>query len=140
MDEGKFFQDLAKPLFFEAKRVGIALDNYDPADPHRRQDEFDDKHTAPLGNQALYDTSTSTPIKLSNLSLTEFPDVSDEIMSDYKIQKMLGKDIEVPQFVDLDTAPNYTQFIQNTANSLIDSSMEFLEEDTRPRTYGEMGK
>jgi len=131
MDEGKFFQDLARPLFFEASRIGIALDNYDIADPHRRADEFDDKHTAPLGNQPLYDTSTSTPIKLTNLSLTEFPDVSDEVMSDYKIQKMLGKDIEVPQFVDLDTAPNYVQFIKNTANSLAASALEFTPDDRR---------
>lgn len=131
MDEGKFFQDLSRPLFFEASRIGIALDNYDIADPHRRADEFDDKHTAPLGNQPLYDTSTSTPIKLTNLSLTDFPDVSDEVMSDYKIQKMLGKDIEVPAFVDLDTAPNYVQFIKNTANSLAESALEFTPDDRR---------
>jgi hypothetical protein len=125
MDEGSFFADLAKPLFFDVKQIGIALDNYDLADPHRRADEFDDAHTAPKGNQPLYDTSTSTPIVASNIALTDFPDISDEIMSDYKIQKMLGRDPEVPTFSDLDTAVDYVQFIKNTVASLAASEGEF---------------
>lgn len=128
MDEGKFFTDLAKPLFFDVKQIGIALDNYDLADPHRRADEFDDAHTAPKGNQPLYDTSTSTPIVASNIALTDFPDISDEIMSDYKIQKMLGRDPEVPTFSDLDTATDYVQFIKNTVASLAASEGEFDEQ------------
>ena len=125
MDEGKFFTELAKPLFFDIKQVGLALDNFDAADPHRRADEFDDSKTAPLGNQPLYDTSTSTPIAASNVSLDDFPDVSDEIMSDYKIQKMLGRNPEVPTFSDLDTAENYVQFIKNTQLSIAASEGEF---------------
>ena len=128
MDEGSFFADLAKPLFFDVKQIGIALDNYDLADPHRRADEFDDAHTAPKGNQPLYDTSTSTPIVASNIALTDFPDISDEIMSDYKIQKMLGRDPEVPTFSDLDTAVDYVQFIKNTVASLAASEGEFDEQ------------
>ena len=125
MDEGSFFKDLAKPLFFDVKAVGVALDNFDPADPHRRADEFDDTHTAPKVDQPLYDTSVAAPIVASNLALDDFPDISDEILSDYKIQKMLGRDIEVPKFVDLDTAPDYVQFIKNTVASVAASEGEF---------------
>ena len=131
MNEDSFLLAMTAPLFFDAESVGIALDNFDPGDPHRRADEFDDKNTAPLGNQKLYDTSTSTPIKASNMSLTSFPDISDEIMSDYRIQKMLGHDVEVPNFVDLDTAPNYVGFIQNTVRSVVESENEFLSTDPR---------
>ncbi len=111
MDETKFLIEFAQPLQFTLRE---ALDNTDPADPHRRQDEFDDEHTAPVGNAPLYDTSTSTPIRLSNASLTDFPDFSDQVMSDYKIQQMLGHNVKMPNIVDLDTAPNYVQFIKNS--------------------------
>jgi hypothetical protein len=46
-------------------------------------------------------------------------------MSDYKIQKMLGRDPEVPTFSDLDTAVDYVQFIKNTVASLAASEGEF---------------
>ena len=124
MNEDSFLTSMTKPLFFDAKSVGVALDNFDPYDPHRRADEFDDASTAPLGNQQLYDTSTSTAIKASNVSLDDFPDISDEIMSDYRIQKMLGHDIQPPAFSDLDTAPNYVNFIKNTIASLTASENE----------------
>jgi len=127
MDEDKFFKELSQPLFFDVKAVGVALDNFDPADPHRRADEFDDAHTstAPIVNMPLYDTSTATPIKASNIDLGDFPDISDEVMSDYYIRRMLGQDIEVPSFVDLDTSKDYVQFIKNTLRSVAESEGEF---------------
>jgi hypothetical protein len=134
MDEDKFLSELATPLFFDVEQVGLALDNYDIADPHRRADEFDDKHTAPLVNQPLYDTSISTVIKKNNMSLGDFPDISDSVLSDYRLQKMMGHDVEMPNFVDLDTARDYSSFLQNTVDSLLASENEFLASSTTAAT------
>lgn len=125
MSEEMQLQELLQPMFFNSRIVGESLDNYDPADPHRRADEFDDKNTAPLFNQPLYDTSTTTPIVDSNMGLSNLPDYSDEILSDYRISQMLGKPIEVPNVVDLDTAPDYVNFIKNTIKNVIASENEF---------------
>ena len=121
MDLSQFVQ----PLVFEQQVFSEALDNFDIADPHRRADEFDDPDTAPQVNAPLYDTSITNPIKESNKNISQFPDYSDEVMSDYQMMRMLGKDIDVPSIVDLDTAPNYVGFIQNSIKNIIKSETEF---------------
>lgn len=121
MDLSQFVQ----PLIFEQQVFSQALDNFDRADPHRRADELDDDNTAPQINAPLYDTSITNPIKESNKNISEFPDYSDEVMSDYQLQRMLGKQIDVPSIVDLDTAPNYVGFIQNSIKNIIKSETEF---------------
>lgn len=121
MDLSQFVQ----PLIFEQQVFSEALDNFDIADPHRRADEFDDKDTAPQVNAALYDTSITNPIKQSNKNISEFPDYSDEVMSDYQMMRMLGKTIDVPSIVDLDTAPDYSAFIKNSIKNIIKSETEF---------------
>jgi hypothetical protein len=121
MDLSQFVQ----PLIFEQQVFSEALDNFDIADPHRRADEFDDKDTAPQVNAALYDTSITNPIKQSNKNLSDFPDYSDEVMSDYQMMRMLGKTIDVPSIVDLDTAPDYSAFIKNSIKNIIKSETEF---------------
>lgn len=121
MDLGEFVQ----PLLFSTIQFDEALDNFDIADPHRRQDEFDDINTAPVVNAPLYDTSITNPIKKSNTSLTSFPDYSDEVMSDFRLAQMLGKPMEIPSVVDLDTADNYVDFIKNTIKNVIASENEF---------------
>ncbi len=121
MDLGEFVQ----PLLFSTIQFDEALDNFDIADPHRRQDEFDDINTAPIVNAPLYDTSITNPIKKSNTSLTSFPDYSDEVMSDFRLAQMLGKPMEIPAVVDLDTADNYVDFIKNTIKNVIASENEF---------------
>lgn len=121
MDLAEFVQ----PLLFSTIQFDEALDNFDIADPHRRQDEFDDINTAPVVNAPLYDTSITNPIKKSNTSLTSFPDYSDEVMSDFRLAQMLGKPMEIPAVVDLDTADNYVDFIKNTIKNVIASENEF---------------
>ena len=121
MDLSQFVQ----PLLFEQQVFSEALDNFDNADPHRRADEFDDPDTAPQVNTPLYDTSITNPIKTSNKNISEFPDYSDEVMSDYQMMRMLGKDIDVPSIVDLDTAPDYAGFIKNSIKNIIKSETEF---------------
>jgi len=121
MDLSQFVQ----PLIFEQQVFSEALDNFDIADPHRRADELDDDNTAPQVNAPLYDTSITNPIKESNKNISEFPDYSDEVMSDYQLQRMLGKQIDVPSIVDLDTAPDYVAFIQNSIKNIIKSETEF---------------
>jgi hypothetical protein len=121
MDLGEFVQ----PLLFSTIQFDEALDNFDIADPHRRQDEFDDINTAPIVNAPLYDTSITNPIKKGNTSLTSFPDYSDEVMSDFRLAQMLGKPMEIPAVVDLDTADNYVNFIKNTIKNVIASENEF---------------
>lgn len=121
MDLSQFVQ----PLVFEQQVFSEALDNFDIADPHRRADEFDDKDTAPQVNAALYDTSITNPIKQSNKNISDFPDYSDEVMSDFQMMRMLGKTIDVPSIVDLDTAPDYSAFIKNSIKNIIKSETEF---------------
>ena len=121
MDLGEFVQ----PLLFSTIQFDEALDNFDINDPHRRQDEFDDINTAPVVNAPLYDTSITNPIKKSNTSLTSFPDYSDEVISDFRLAQMLGKPMEIPAVVDLDTADNYVDFIKNTIKNVIASENEF---------------
>jgi hypothetical protein len=86
------------PLTFPAFEFEQALDNYDIADPHRRQDEFDDINTAPIVNAPLYDTSITNPIEKSNIGLSN---------------------------LDLDTAENYVDFIKNSIKNIIASENEF---------------
>ena len=125
LSEDQLLQSLTKPLFFNAREVSQALDNFDESDPHRNAYEFDDPHIAEVANNPLYDTSKSTPIHASNTSLGDFPDVSDYVMSDYKIQKMLGRDVGPPSFVDLDTAENYVGFIKNSIRTQTEAENEF---------------
>jgi len=119
------FTELYQPILFDQVLFAEALDNYDYADPHRRQDEIDDENTAPIVNAPLYDTSITNPIKKSNTNISEFPDYSDEVMSDYKMAQLLGKQIDIESVVDLDTADNYVKFIQNSITNIIKSENEF---------------
>jgi len=121
MDLAEFVQ----PLLFSSIEFDEALDNVDIADPHRRADEVDDKDTAPVVNAPLYDTSITNPIKKSNKSLADFPDYSDEVMSDYRLSQLLGKPMEIPSVVDLDTADDYVDFIKNSIKNIIASENEF---------------
>lgn len=123
--EQSLLDEFQRPLFFDVKAVSQALDTYDPADPHRRDDEFDDPDVKQNVVMPLYDLSIVNPVNASNLSLSEFPDYSDKVLSDYKIQKMLGRDIAMPAFVDLDTADNYVGFIQNSVKNVLASENEF---------------
>ena len=121
MDLAEFVQ----PLLFSSIEFDEALDNVDIADPHRRADELDDINTAPVVNAPLYDTSITNPIKKSNKALNDFPDYSDEVMSDYRLSQLLGKPMEIPSVVDLDTADDYVDFIKNSIKNIIASENEF---------------
>lgn len=118
-------REFLKPLVFNAFEFDHALDNFDPADPHRRADEFDDPVTKPLVNQPLYDTSIANPIKDSNLGLDDFPDKSDEFMSDFQMARMLGKPLPTDVVVDIDTTPDYDVFVKNTIKNLLKSENEY---------------
>jgi hypothetical protein len=118
-------EEIGMPLYFSEDLVAEALDNYDRADPHRRQDELDDKRTSPIVNAPLYDTSITTPIKKSELSLESFPDYSDEVLSDYKLAILLNKPVPAPDVADLDTDPDYVKFIKNSIKNIIQSESEF---------------
>jgi hypothetical protein len=114
-----------EPLVFNTFEFEHALDNFDPADPHRRADELDDPVTKPLVNQPLYDTSIANPIKDSNLSLEDFPDKSDEFMSDFRMAQMLGKPLPTEVIVDIDTTPDYDTFIKNSIKNILKSENEY---------------
>lgn len=112
-------------LTFTPLEWGQVLDTFDPADPHRRADELDDIDTAPVVNAPLYDTSITNPIRKTNKGLMDMPDYSDEVMSDYRLAQLLGKPMEIPAVVDLDTAPDYVDFIKNSIKNIIQSENEF---------------
>jgi hypothetical protein len=118
-------REFLQPLVFNTFEFEHALDNFDPADPHRRADEIDDVSTAPVVNQPLYDTSKVNPMKDSNLSLEDFPDKSDEFMSDFKMAQMLGKPLPTEVIVDIDTTKDYDLFIQNSIKNILKSENEY---------------
>ena len=118
-------EEIGMPILFSSGMVAEALDNYDVADPHRRADELDDRKTSPIVNAPLYDTSITTPLKKSNMSLQNFPDYSDEVLSDYKLAILLNKPVPAPDVADLDTDPDYVKFIKNSIKNIIQSEGEF---------------
>jgi len=118
-------EEIGMPILFSSGMVAEALDNYDVADPHRRADELDDRKTSPIVNAPLYDTSITTPLKKSNMSLQNFPDYSDEVLSDYKLAILLNKPVPAPNVADLDTDPDYVKFIKNSIKNIIQSEGEF---------------
>jgi len=118
-------EEIGMPILFSSGMVAEALDNFDVADPHRRADELDDKKTSPIVNAPLYDTSITTPLKKSNVSLQNFPDYSDEVLSDYKLAILLNKPVPAPDVADLDTDPDYVKFIKNSIKNIIQSEGEF---------------
>lgn len=117
--------DFVQPLLFTAIEFDRALDIMDIADPHGRADELDDINTAPVVNAPLYDTSITNPIIKSNKYISDFPDYSDEVMSDFRLAQLLGKPMEIPSVVDLDTSDNYVDFIKNSIKNVIASENEF---------------
>lgn len=118
-------EEIGMPILFSSGMVAEALDNFDVADPHRRADELDDKKTSPIVNAPLYDTSITTPLNKSNVSLQNFPDYSDEVLSDYKLAILLNKPVPAPNVADLDTDPDYVKFIKNSIKNIIQSEGEF---------------
>lgn len=118
-------REFLQPLVFNAFEIEHALDNFDPYDPHRRADEIDDPITAPLVNQPLFDTSVVNPIKDSDISLLDFPDYSDEVMSDFRMNQMLGKRMPTEAVVDLDTSADYDEFVKNSIKNVIKSENEY---------------
>lgn len=118
-------EEIGMPILFSSGMVAEALDNFDVADPHRRADELDDRKTSPIVNAPLYDTSITTPLNKSNMSLQNFPDYSDEVLSDYKLAIMLNKPVPAPDVADLDTDPDYVKFIKNSIKNIIQSEGEF---------------
>lgn len=123
MEELKFIQTASS--LYSASDISQMNDNYPAHEAHPRDDELWDPKTAPKGNQPLYDTSTTNRLFRNKTNILDLPDISDEILSDYKINQMLGRDIVPPTFIDLDTAPNYVDFIKNTIKNVIQSESEF---------------
>jgi hypothetical protein len=105
--------------------VTQAVLNYDIADAHGQEDLLYQPRSAPVGNYKFFNTDVAYPMKRNIMNLEDFPDYSDEILSDYKIAQMLGKPMEMPNVVDLDTSPNYVDFIKESIVSQIRSENEF---------------
>lgn len=126
--EDSFLREITEPLFFNTQEFGKTLERYAEDNPHQRVETLTGD-TSPAVNVALYDTSRAQPELINATYLGDYPDISDEIMTDYKFRKLMGEDVAVPMFVDLDTAEDYVQFTKNTAGGILASETEF---DTGP--------
>jgi len=102
-----------------------AILNYELDDPHGAEDLLYQNYSAPVGNYKFYNTTVANPMKKNILALQDFPDYSDEVLSDYKLAEIMGKPMEFPDIIDLDTSPDYVDFIKKSIITQIQSENEF---------------
>jgi hypothetical protein len=120
-------EEMLRPMQFKQNTFEFALDNaldnFSKDNPHHQPD-IDDPMT-PKVNAKFYDTSIANPMHGASSSLEDFPDYSDKVISDYRLQKMLGRDVPDPSIIDLDTSDDYVGFLKNTIKNVLSSESEF---------------
>jgi hypothetical protein len=130
MSEEGFLKELTKPLFFSAAEFGRALERYSDDNPFHGEDELTGD-SSPVVDGPIFNITTGQTTKIDTRNLADFPDVSDEIMTDYRFRMMMGEDVQIPKFVDLDTAEDFVEFTKNTLGNILASEQEF---DAAPST------
>lgn len=115
------FPEFDKDIFLEA------VEKIKPDSSQNRYDPFQD-HEPELANQSFQDVNLMLHHK-KIYTLDELPDESDEILSDYKLKTLLGTASGAPPtFVDLDTAPDYVDFVKNSIKNMLASENEFNDD------------
>ena len=135
--EDHFLKEITRPLFFDASEFGRALERYSEDNPHQTKDtlEGDGK---PRVDAPLFNMTKSEPLPVDAKSAADFPDMSDEIMTDYRFRRMMGEEVEIPKFVDLDTAEDFVQFTKNSIGGSIASEQEFFSGDATEALLSEI--
>jgi len=98
----------------EQTRLMTALDSIDP-NPHGNAFEVDDRDI-----ETLFLDYNETQNEHAYKDLTDYPDYSDLVYNDYMMNYLRGIDQPQPDFIDLDTAPDYVQFVNNSVKNMLD--------------------
>lgn len=122
--EDSFLKQMTEPLFFDAYEFGRALERYAEDNPHQTKDSLDG-NGQPSVDGPLFNMTKSEPMPVDAKSAADFPDASDEIMTDYAFRRLMGEEVEIPKFVDLDTSKDFVKFTQNSLGSSLASEREF---------------
>jgi len=126
-------QEFLKPITFTNTQFSEALDNADPTDPFNENVLMDTKPKNTF-NTPLYNTSDTHILpktdQYNDIFLQDMPDYSDIQFYDYQMKKLMGKPVEENLIIDLDTAPDYVSFTQNTIRNLLKSQNEFNIDNT----------
>ena len=118
MAEEGFLKELTEPLFFSAAEFGRALERYSDDNPFQSKDTLTG-NGQPAVDGPLFNITTGQYTKIETKNLADFPEISDEIMTDYKFK------VQLPKFVDLDTAADFVQFTKNALGNILESEQEF---------------
>lgn len=122
MEENEDYNELVDSLdVTEMDQLLLALDANDP-NPHGNAFEVDDRdvetYVLDYNQQDLY---FNKEVK----DLSDYPDYSDQVINDYLMERINGIEKPPPQFVDLDTAPNYVDFVNLSIKNMLDFENQF---------------
>ncbi len=124
MEENQDYIDLVNSLDNnEMDQLLLALDTIDP-NPHGNDFEVDDREVESYVQD--YDQQYLTANRPVH-DLSDYPDYSDQIMNDYIMSQLKGDEKPVPQIVDLDTAPNYVDFVNVSIKNMLEFENMFNE-------------
>lgn len=124
MEENQDYIDLVNSLDNnEMDQLLLALDTIDP-NPHGNDFEVDDREVETYIQD--YDQQYLTANRPVH-DLSDYPDYSDQIMNDYIMSQLKGDEKPVPQIVDLDTAPNYVDFVNVSIKNMLEFENMFNE-------------
>ena len=88
------------------EQLMMALDTNEP-DPHGNEFEVDDHDI----ESNFLGFSQEKRGARDYFDLSDYPDFSDEKLNDYILDLMKGKEVPKPNVIDLDTAPDYVNFV-----------------------------
>lgn len=131
MEDNEDYNKLVEQLTIgEMDNLLIALDMNEQENPHGDDFEIDDRdietNFLDFEQQNLY---RNKEIK----DLSDYPDYSDEAINDYLMNRLKGIEKPPPQVVDLDTAPNYVDFVNLSIKNMLDFENQFNEKSQYER-------
>jgi len=124
MEDNEDYNKLIKSLTIgEMDNLLIALDMNEQENPHGDDFEVDDRDI----ESHFLDFEQEKQYKKEVKDLADYPDYSDEVINDYLMNRLKGIEKPVPQIVDLDTAPNYVDFVNISIKNMLDFENQFNE-------------
>ncbi len=111
-----------KQLTFKTFEHLLNLQN--PNDPHMTRIDQENDGILQPDLDDLFETSFQT--QGEHKSLSDLPDYSDEVISQYYFDALNGRDpSDIPQVVDLDTEPDYVNFVKKSISNMLKEENEF---------------
>jgi len=124
MNDNEDYNNLIESLDVgEMDNLLIALDMNDP-NPHGNDFEVDDRD---IETNFLDFEQQNTQENKEVKDLSDYPDYSDKVINDYLMNQLKGIEKPPPMVVDLDTAPNYVDFVNLSIKNMLEFENEFNE-------------